>query len=975
MEDQAKTKAQLIAELNELREQVVELASEAEAKEQAEEELRFQSEILTQMSEGVNLVRVSDGAIVYTNPRFDELFGYAPGELIGKHIATLNAPTDKTPEETANEIVNSLTGTGRWDGELQNFKKDGTRFWCHAGASVYAHPEHGQVYVTVQRDISECREAEKELIRRSGFERLISEISSSLVGLSVDEMDSGIDCALSRVCQFTEADRAYVFLFRDGGTLMDNTHGWCREGIEPQIEDLRGILLHDDLPWLGRCITACETCRVSDVAVLPPEAQLEREHFEARGIRSLIAVPMVPGGRLTGFLSLDSVRERREWSEEDATVLQFVSEAIAQALVKTAAEKALRESREEFADIFAMSVSLVCIADINEAKFLKVNPAFTRVLGYDEAELLGHSLFEFLHPDDIVPTRKVVEDELKLGKEVMSFANRHRCKDGTWCWLEWTSHPLPERGITFAVGHDITERKQAENALLKSERDYRLLVENANSIILRWNGDGLLTYFNEFAENLFGYSRDEVLGKHVVGTIVPETESTGRDLLPLMNDICVNPKKHEYSVNENVCKDGRCIWVAWTNKTYVNEDTGEIEALSIGMDITEQRRLQEQLRQTEKIEAIGQLAGGVAHDFNNQLGGIMNYADLLLSKTDDEELRPFIDGIIRLCTRSGELTNQLLAFSRKGQYQVVPVSIHQIVGEVVSMLVHSIDRRIQIRQRLDANPPTTTGDPTQLQNALLNLGLNARDAMPEGGELVFATDTVTLDEEHCGNSSFELMPGEYVRTEVTDSGTGMDEETQSKIFEPFFTTKEQGKGTGMGLAAAFGTVVNHRGAIEVESEIGRGTTMTVYLPLSRKEPRGAEAGMQVAAQAAAEGASARILIVDDERSVRECTAKMLRYKGYRVVTCKDGAEAVEYYGKSWQHIDLVILDMNMPVMNGRDAFIAMRGVNAGIRAMLATGYSLDQNAQEILDEGALSYIQKPFRMRELFAQVEQALDG
>jgi len=246
--------------------------------------------------------------------------------------------------------------------------------------------------------------------------------------------------------------------------------------------------------------------------------------------------------------------------------------------------------------------------------------------------------------------------------------------------------------------------------------------------------------------------------------------------------------------------------------------------------------------------------------------------------------------------------------------------------------------------------------------------------MPEGGELVFATDTVTLDEEHCRNSSFELMPGEYVRTKVTDSGTGMDEETQSRAFEPFFTTKGQDKGTGMGLAAVFGTVVNHHGAIEVESEIGRGTTMTVYLPLSREEePREAEAGMDVAAQAVAESASAGILVVDDEESMRECTATMLRHKGYRVVTCKDGAEAVDYYGKSWQHIDLVILDMNMPGINGHDAFIAMRGINAGIRAMLATGYSLDDNAQEILHEGALSYIQKPFQMHELFVQVEQAL--
>jgi len=301
----------------------------------------------------------------------------------------------------------------------------------------------------------------------------------------------------------------------------------------------------------------------------------------------------------------------------------------------------------------------------------------------------------------------------------------------------------------------------------------------------------------------------------------------------------------------------------------------------------------------------------------------------------------------------------------------VPVDVHATVAEVVSILGHSLDRRIRIRQRLDANPPTAIGDPTQFQNMLLNLGLNARDAMPEGGELVFATDTVALDREFCGKSRFDIVPGDYLKMAVSDSGTGMDEETQARIFEPFFTTKEQGKGTGMGLPSVYGTVVNHHGAIQVDSKVGQGTTMTVYLPLARQAAQDAMAGGGGALVKVTVGA--RILIVDDEESVREVAGKLLRKKGYEVVTAKNGGEGVEYYRESWQQVDLVIVDMNMPVLNGRGTFAAMRQINPGIRAILATGYGLDSAVQQVMDEGVLSHIQKPFRSRDLVEQIERAL--
>jgi PAS domain S-box-containing protein len=516
---------------------------------------------------------------------------------------------------------------------------------------------------------------------------------------------------------------------------------------------------------------------------------------------------------------------------------------------------------------------------------------------------------------------------------------------------------------------------QRSSAEMAEARDrFRLIFNTSPDAVAVTNlEDGTILDINEGFTALSGYTREDAVGK------------SSRDV-----NIWKNPADRETIIAElqqkGFSRNFEAVFLRKDGSQLIGLMSARVIALqggthiiSVTRDISERKRAEEEkselltrLTQAQKLEAIGQLAGGVAHDFNNQLGGIMNYADLLLAKTRDEELCPSIEGIIRLCTRSGELTSKLLAFSRKGRYQVAPVNLHATVAEVVAMLGRSIDKRINIRQRLDANPPTTTGDSTQLQNALLNLGLNARDAMPEGGELVFATDTITLDEAFCGKSRFDLVPGEYLKISVTDSGTGMDEKTRAHLFEPFFTTKEQGKGTGLGLAAVHGTVVSHHGAIQVDSEVGKGTTMTLYLPLSRQETQEATRRGE---PAAGTPARARIFIVDDEASLRESTAKLLRLRGYEVVTANDGRDAVEYYRKAWQSLDLVILDMNMPEMNGRDAFIAMRQINPDIKTILATGYSLDSNAQEILDEGVLSYIQKPFRVRELIEHMEQALRG
>jgi nitrogen-specific signal transduction histidine kinase/CheY-like chemotaxis protein len=376
----------------------------------------------------------------------------------------------------------------------------------------------------------------------------------------------------------------------------------------------------------------------------------------------------------------------------------------------------------------------------------------------------------------------------------------------------------------------------------------------------------------------------------------------------------------------------------------------------------------ENLRQAEKINAIGQLAGGIAHDFNNQLTVIMGFAELLTAKLEDTKLKNYAQQITETAARAADLTGQLLAFSRKGKYLNVSTDIHQLIEEVEKILQHSIDKQIIIKHELSASPSRIQGDPTQLQNAILNLALNARDAMPVGGELKFVTQNRMFSED---DPAEDLAEGEYIQISVSDTGTGMDKETQQRLFEPFFTTKEVGKGTG--LPSVFGTVKNHGGTIRVYSEPGKGSTFKLYLPLNFKQKK--QPKQDVSPPAMIKGNSENILVVDDEPTILEVVKEMLQELGYQPKICQNPLIAIDIYKNEWQKIDLVILDMVMPVKNGKVLFKALKAINPDIKAILASGFTINGEAQQILDMGVLSFVQKPFSKYEIANALARALSN
>ncbi len=439
----------------------------------------------------------------------------------------------------------------------------------------------------------------------------------------------------------------------------------------------------------------------------------------------------------------------------------------------------------------------------------------------------------------------------------------------------------------------------------------------------------------------------------------------------------IREKKSVFSMEYGIkTLKGKDKWGIHNSYLFIDEGTGK-EAIQVCFyDITdrkkqeeEKRMLENRLHQSEKLQAIGQLAGGVAHDFNNQLTGIIGFADLLRYELQGNyRLSHYVDNILTAARHSADLTRQLLAFARKGKYLSVEVDVHRTITEVISLLQHSIDKRIVLQQIFKADPSLVNGDPAQIQNAILNLALNARDAMPKGGSLIFETKTVDLDGEFCSMKTDLITPGKYIEISVTDTGTGMTEDIQERIFEPFFTTKEVGKGTGMGLAAVYGTVKNHRGLIDVYSRIGRGTTIKVYLPVATSA---SETGSEDVSESVSFDGKLNILIVDDEDIVCMIAREMLEVKGHSVSVCKDGNEAVELYRKNWKDIELVILDMVMPQMNGADTFRSLRDINPDVKVLLSSGYSITGEAQNLIDQGAKGFIQKPFTFEELTKSIAE----
>ncbi|GFE62429.1 PAS domain S-box protein [Geobacter sp. AOG2] len=513
--------------------------------------------------------------------------------------------------------------------------------------------------------------------------------------------------------------------------------------------------------------------------------------------------------------------------------------------------------------------------------------------------------------------------------------------------------------------------RDSEAELRTSEETYRGLVEQANIIILRLKLDGTVMFCNDYAQSFFGYTREELIGRNIIDTIVPETDSDGNDVRARIRTMLAT-RESCYSENENIRKNGERVWVGWSNKPILAHGEPS-EILCTGQDITERRRLEHQIVQQQKLESIGLLAGGIAHDFNNMLTPIYGYAEMIVMKAKpDDSAANYASLILEAANKSKDLVRQLLTFGRKQALSIQLHDLNEIITNFMNILRRTIRESIEIRTLLSEAPCPVRADWIQIEQVLINLAINAQDATDGTGQITIETGCLVLDDEYCQLHP-GACPGRYAMLAFSDLGSGMDDETLSHIFEPFYTTKASGSGTGLGLSTVYGIVKQHNGYIDVHSRVGRGSVFRIYLPLFTPEA-GPETGKPGPDAVESMGA-ATVLLVEDNRMVMEMVKELLESHGHTVFAANTPKEAIAIAREKTRSINLLVSDVVMPQMNGPELHGCLSQFIPGLKVLYMSGYANNVAVHGGALEEGVNFIAKPFTTEAFMKRMSGIVAG
>ena len=602
-------------------------------------------------------------------------------------------------------------------------------------------------------------------------------------------------------------------------------------------------------------------------------------------------------------------------------------------------------------------------------RLLAASESFLALTGYSDSDIRGLNLHNLIAEPFHQDIRKMQAEVNRIGhaESFAELALLHKDSEQLWVALEGLRierESQPARMLVIV--HDLTQKQSQLDHLRTREAGYSTLINASLNAAFLIDLHGTILVANEKGAARLGYTPAEIVGRNFEA-LLPEDVAQKREEMGIK--AVLDGKVVQFEDEDESSR-------LYEHQFYpVIDEDGQVNQLAIySVDITDRRaseeerkRLQAQLQQAQKMEAIGTLAGGIAHDFNNLMMAIQGNVSLVLMNMPPthahyEPLKNIEKGI----RKGADLTAKLLGYARKGKYEIKPVSLNILVKEI-SETFGRMRKDITIESELADDLSGIMADKGQLEQVLLNLFVNSADAMPGGGMLTIKTRLVT--HESIPTDLYQANPGMYVQLSVTDTGTGMPPKVQERIFDPFFTTKKMGRGTGLGLASAYGIVKSHKGYIEVESTPGQGTTFYIYLPVSDRQPQ----KIQEENHRVTTG-SGTLLLVDDEKNVLAVTSQILSRSGYTVIEAKSGREAIERYSRSKDNIDLVILDMVMPEMGGGDVFDRLKEINPGVKVLLASGYSLEGQAREIMKRGCDGFIQKPFSLSELVDRVKSILE-
>ncbi len=697
----------------------------------------------------------------------------------------------------------------------------------------------------------------------------------------------------------------------------------------------------------------CHTPDCPLIQVLHGEQRVELEmekHREDGTTTSCIltATPFRdPGGRLVGIVEdFKDISDRRQWEEK------------------------LRESEAEKQAILDASVDVIIQTD-SDMRLVWANKRAGEIANKTTQDFIGHNCHKFLRDSDTLCDGCPCVKALKSGKIEQGTLYYPASEGANESYWDVFGVPLTGEDGKIAgvieIARDMTEKVKAEDALIQAKEDWENTFDAITDMVMLLDSQHRIIRANEATAKALGTTKGDLVGKKCYEAVHnQEYTIAGCPLISTMK----TSKPCTREIHE-AC--GGRTYLCSTSPIFDDKKTlrGYTHSLK---DITESKRIEAQLQQAQKMEAIGTLAGGIAHDFNNILQAISGYMELLIArKSKDDPDRRYLDPISKAVVRASELVQRLLVFSRRVESKLRPVDLNAEVVQVQKLLASMLPKMIDMELDLADDLKTVFADSVQIEQILMNLGVNAHDAMPEGGKLVFKTRAVTLDAQFC-NTHLGARQGDYIRLTVQDTGCGIDKETMEHIFEPFYTTKEVGKGTGLGLAMVYGIVKNHGGYIDCTSVPGKGAAFDIYFPVSDKADKSWLEPLE--GEKAVLGRGEIILLVDDEKSLLDLGRDMLEESGYVSLVAESGEDAIDIYKREKARIDLVILDLAMPGMGGYRCFEELRALDPGLKVVVTSGYaSGNGDPEKTLESSGTAFVHKPYRLADMLKTVRGLLDA
>ncbi|MGO9018489.1 MAG: PAS domain S-box protein [Syntrophobacteraceae bacterium] len=926
MKDEDKSKEQLIIELKALRQSIAESEKDKTERKRAEEALRESEELyrtVVRLSPDPIFVADQNGSLVFTSPKALQMFGYPPDDqVLGRSILSWVVPEE---HEMASANIRRLLKEGTLIGvEYTQLKNDGTPFIAEVNAAVVYSPDGSPTrIIIILRDVTERKRARDELFNsRQMLRTVLDNIPQRVFWKDRNSVFVGCNKAFALDCGY-----------EDPGGLVGKT------SYETASAATAGLYHADDREVM-------ESDR--------PKINYEEPQIRPDGSRAWLITSKIPmhdrDGQVVGVLgTYSNITERK------------------------LAEDALRQSEERFSRFFRATPVGTSITRLGDGQYADVNDAWLGLFGYTREEVVDQNPLKlgiWVDREDQVNMVRILQEQGR----VKDFQTRFRWKSGKIGEVLFSAEVIEVAGQKYILGltHDITERKRAEEELLESENKFKSFAENALVGIYLLQ-DGVFKYVNPKFAQMFGYTVEECLNDMHYKNLVYTEDLTRVE--EQVRERTSGEVEFVHYTFRGLKKNGQTfhaeVYASTSNYKGSPASTGTI------LDITERTRTQEekeklkaQLFQAQKMESVGRLAGGVAHDFNNMLGVIIGRAELALNTdVSADQLQHNLKEILKTGLRSADLTRRLLAFARKQTAAPKILDLNVTISGMLEMLRRLVGEDIDLLWAPELNLWKVKIDPSQVDQILANLVVNARDAISGVGAITMITGNVVIDDSNRAETP-EFIPGEYVLLTVSDTGAGMSQEVRENIFEPFFTTKEVGKGTGLGLSTVYGIVKQNDGFIYVASEPAKGTTFKIYLP--RLEAETAQVPSEEATGKRPTGTET-ILLVEDDEAILNLSKIILENLGYTVLAAQAPADAIRLAEEHSADIHLLITDVVMPEMHGRELAEKLSAIRPNLKCLYISGYTADVIAHRgILDEG-VNFIQKPFLSYDFAARVRQVL--